>query len=87
VVNSLAEDPEPDEDNRLSENLLPEQVRTDNVLHSAPPAKIVVLFHPVPAQVRHLNWWLTNCFVDHVDIFHIYVEMGNDECAQMPLKF
>jgi SNF2 family DNA or RNA helicase len=25
--------------------------------------------------------------VDHLDIIHMYAEMGNDECTEMQLKF
>jgi len=31
--------------------------------------------------------WLTKFFADNVDIFHMYAEMGNDECPEMQLKF
>jgi len=34
-----------------------------------------------------LKWRLTKFFVEHVDIFHMYAAMGNDERTEMPLKF
>jgi hypothetical protein len=34
-----------------------------------------------------LKWWLTKYFADHVDIFHLYAEMGDDEQTDMQLKF
>jgi hypothetical protein len=34
-----------------------------------------------------LKWWLTKFFADNVDIFHMYANMGNDECTEVPLKF
>jgi len=53
----------------------------------APPPQKAVLFCPLPGQVRHLKWWLTRFLVDHLDIFYMYPEMGNDEGAEMQLKF
>jgi SNF2 family DNA or RNA helicase len=32
-------------------------------------------------------WWLTKCFADHVDIFHMNAEMGNDERTEIQLWF
>ena len=78
LVNKHAEYPEPDKDNPLREALLPEQERHENALPSAPPPQKAVLFCPLPGQVRHLKWWLTKYFADHVDIFHMYAEMSND---------
>jgi hypothetical protein len=34
-----------------------------------------------------LKWWLIKFFVDHLDIFHMYAEMGNYERTEMQLKF
>jgi hypothetical protein len=34
-----------------------------------------------------LKWWLSKCFADHLDIFYMYAEMGNDELTEMLLKF
>jgi hypothetical protein len=34
-----------------------------------------------------LKWWLTKFFADHLDIFYMYAEMGNDERTEMQLKF
>jgi hypothetical protein len=34
-----------------------------------------------------LKWWLTKFFADHLDIFYMYAEMGNDECTEIQLKF
>ena len=79
--------PEPDEDDPVREALLPEQERHKNALPSAPPAQKEVLFCPVPGQIRYFKWCLTMYFADHVDIFHMYAEMGNDERTEMQLKF
>jgi SNF2 family DNA or RNA helicase len=46
-----------------------------------------VLFCPVPGQVRHLQWWFTKFFADHLDIFYMYAEIDNDERTEMQLKF
>jgi len=58
-----------------------------STLPSAPPQRKEVLFCPLPREVRHLKLWLTKYFVANVDIFHMYEEMVNDECTEMPLKF
>jgi hypothetical protein len=48
---------------------------------------MAVLFCPLPGLVHHLKWWLYMYFADHVDIFHMYADMGNDERTEMQLKF
>jgi len=87
LVNEHAENPGPDEDDPLREALLPNQERHENALRSAPPSQHAVLFCPLPGQVRHLKWWLTKYVADHVDIFHMDAELGNDEHAEMQLRF
>jgi len=87
VVKEPAEYPELDEDDPLREALLPEQKRHEKALPSAPPPQKAVLFCPLPGQIHHLKWWLTKYFADHLDIFHMYAEMGNDERTEMQLKF
>jgi hypothetical protein len=64
-----------------------QEVRNENALSCAPPPQQAVLFDPLPGQVRHLEWWLPKLFPDNVDIFHMYAEMGNDECTEMQLPF
>jgi len=86
LVNERVEYPEPDQDDASREALLPQE-RNENAPPSAPPPQKAVLFCPLPGQVRHLKWWLTKFFVDNVDIFHMYAEMGNDERTEMQLKF
>ena len=81
-----AEYPEPDHDNESREALLPVQDSDDNALPVPPPPQQVVLFCPLPGQVHHLKWLLTKYFVDHVDTFHMYAEMGNDQHTEMQLK-
>jgi hypothetical protein len=46
-----------------------------------------VLFSALPGQIRHLKWWLTKVFVENVDIFRMYSEMGNNECTEKLLEF
>jgi len=86
LVKQPAEYPEPDQDDASRATLFPEE-RNENAPPSAPPPQKAVLFCPPPGQVHHLKWWLTKSFVDHVDIFHMYAEMGNDERTEMQLKF
>jgi len=87
LVKEPAEYPKPDEDATSNEALLHEPESNKCALPSAPPPQKVVLFCPPPGQVRHLKWWLTKCFADHLDIFYMYAEMGNDEHTEMQLKF
>jgi len=86
LANEPAQSPEPDEDDASREMLIPEQ-RNQNALPSATPPQQAVLFCPLPGLVCHLKWWLSKYFGDHVDIFHMYAEMGNDEGTEMQLKF
>jgi len=86
LVNEPAEHPKPEEDDASRETLLHKE-RNENALPSAPRPPMVVLFCPVPGQFRHLKWWLIKYFADHVDIFHMFAEMGNDERTEMQLKF
>jgi len=87
LVNKPAEYPEPDKDNASNETLLHEPESNKCALRRAPPPQKVVLFCSLPGQVRHLKWWLTKFFPDHLDLFYMYAEMGNDECTEMQLKF
>jgi len=48
---------------------------------------MAVILYPLPGQVCHLKWWLTKFFADHLDIFYMYAELGNDEHSEMQLKF
>jgi hypothetical protein len=88
LVNEPAEYPEPDEDEASNEALLHEPESNQSALPRAPPPpQKAVLFCPLPGQVRHLKWWLSKFFADHLDIFYMYAEMGNDERTEMQLKF
>jgi len=87
LVKEPAEYPEPDEDKASNEALLHEPEINKCSLPSAPPPQKAVLFCPLPGQVRHLKWWLTTFFADHLDIVYMYAEMGNDERTDMQLKF
>jgi len=77
LVNELAEYPKPDEDDASRETLPPEE-RNENAVTSEPPPQNALLFCLLPGQVRHLKLWLTKYCVGHVDIFHMYAEMGNN---------
>jgi len=87
LVNVAAEYPEPDKDKASNEALLHEPESNSSALPCAPPPQKVVLFCLLLGQVRHLKWWLTKFFGDQLDIFYMYVEMGNDERTEMQLKF
>jgi len=87
LVKKPAEYSEPDNDDEIREALHPLQDRNENALPGAPPPRKAVPFCSLSAQVRHSNWWLTKWFADHVAIFHLYAEMGNDERKEMKLKF
>jgi len=87
IINNPAEYPEPDPDNTSRGVFLPEQERHNNALRSTPFPQKVVLLCPLLAQVQYLMRRLNNYFVDHVDIFHLHAEMGNDEHTEMQLTF
>jgi hypothetical protein len=77
----------PDQDEATNEALLHEPESNKCALPSAPPPQKAVVFCPLPGQVRHLKWWLTKFFADHLHIFYMYAEMDNDERTEMQLKF
>ena len=84
LVNESAEDPEPDEDTASNEALLHEPESNQSALPRAPPPPHKgVLFCPLPGQVRHLKWWLSKFFADHLDIYYMYSEMGIDGRPEM----
>jgi hypothetical protein len=87
VFREPAEYPEPDEDEASHEALLHEPESDKCTFPPAPPPQMAVLFCPLPGQVHHSKWWLTKFFADHVDIFYMYLEMGNAEQTEMQLKF
>jgi len=87
LVNRSVQYPEPDEDEALNKVLLHKPENHISTLPHAPPPQNVVLFCPLPGKVRHLKWWLTKSFADHLDIFYLYAEMGNDGRTEMQLKF
>ena len=87
LVNEPVDNPEPDEDEASNEVLLHKPERYQSALPGTPPVQMAVLFCPLPGQVRHLKGWLTKLFQDHLDLFYMYTEMGNDEYTEMQLKF
>jgi hypothetical protein len=86
-VNAAAEYPEPDEDEPSNVVLPHKSERNSSTLPHAPPPQKAVLLCPQPGQVRHLKWWLTKFFADHLNIVYMYAEMGNDEHTEILLKF
>jgi len=87
LVNEPVEYPKPVEDEASNEALPHEPEWNNSSLPPAPPLQKVELFCPLPGLVRHLKWWLAKIFVGHLDIVYMYMEMGNDECTEMQLKF
>jgi hypothetical protein len=77
LVNEPAEYPEPNKDNASGETLFPD-ARIEISLPYAPLSQKPVQFCPLHGQVHHLKWWVTKYFVEHVDIFHLFADMGND---------
>ena len=86
LFNESTENPEPDQDEASIEALQhePESLKS-TMPHALPPQK-AVLFCPPPGQVRHLKWWLSKFFLENLDIFYMFGEMGNDERTEMQLK-
>jgi len=87
LVKEPAEYSEPDKDEASNEALLHEPESNKRALPSPPSHQQAVLFCPLSGQVRHLKWWLTKFFADHLDIFYMYAAMGHDESTEMQLKF
>jgi len=63
-----------------------EQVSHEIALPSAYSPQQVVLVYPLLGQVWHLKRSLSNCFADHVDIFHRYAEICNDKRTDIQHK-
>jgi len=87
LVDAPGEHPEPDEDEASNEACLHKPERYTSAMPRALPFQKVVLFCPLPGKACHLKWWLAKSFADHLDIFYMYVEMGNNEHTEMQLKF
>jgi len=87
MINELLQYSELDQDDGSCHVLLQEPEWRENVLPGAPPPQKEVLFCPLPHQVNYFKWWLTKCFMDYVDIFQQYAEMGNDDHTEMQLEF
>jgi hypothetical protein len=84
--NKFGEYPKPDTDESLHVALLHKSETKQSALPRAPPPPISVHFCLPLCQVRHLNVLLIMCFADHLNIFYIKAEIGNDECTEMQLK-
>jgi hypothetical protein len=65
LVKEPEENSEPDEDEASDEAILHEANSNTSVLPYAPPRQKAMLLCSLPAQFRHLKWWLTMCFADH----------------------
>jgi hypothetical protein len=87
LVKEPAVYPEPEEDDASNVAHLHEPECITSTSPQVLPPQKAVLFCPLPVQVRHLKWWLTKLFADHLDIFYMYAEMCNDEHTAMHLKF
>ena len=86
VVIDHAENSNPEQDDASSNVLLLDTAWNEDAFPSAPPSQKAVLFCPLLGQVCNLKWWLTKNSTNHVDICHMYAEMGNDESREMKLK-
>jgi hypothetical protein len=87
LVNEPAGYPEPGKDKASNEVLLPERESNQSGVPRAHPPQTSMLFCLLRGDIRHLKWCLSTFFADHLDIFHMYAEMGNDERTEMQLKF
>ena len=86
LVNKYVEYPKPDHDDASREAVLPGTECKEQALPNGRSPLQAVQFCPLPGQVRHVKWWLTKYFADHADVFHLWAEMGNDECTGVKLK-
>jgi len=87
LVNTPAEYPKADWDEITSEALYLEQERNANALTTTSPLYREALFCPCPGYASHWKRQLTMYFADHVDIFHMNKEIGNNEHTDMRLQF
>jgi hypothetical protein len=87
LVMEPAEYPEPDEEEATHEAHLHEPECNKPPLPRAPTPHKAVLFSLLPDQVRYLTWWHSKLSADHLDIFYLYVEIGNDDHTEMLFKF
>ena len=87
LVKKPAENPEPDEDEASNEVLLHKPEGNKSSMPCAPPPQKAVQFRPLRGQVCNLKRWLTKFCTELLDIFYMYVEMGNVERTEMQLKF
>ena len=87
LVKEHGEYPEPDEAEASNEAILPGPEKNKSSLPCAPPPHNALLFCPLPRQACHWKLWLTMLFADHLDVFYMYAEIGNDERTEMQLKF
>jgi hypothetical protein len=78
-----AEYPISGEKEASNQALLHESDTNKCFLPRAPPPQNMLLFCPLPGQVRHLKWWLPKLFADYLHIFYMYADMGNDENKEM----
>jgi len=69
LVKDPAEYPEPDENEESNEALLQKPESNQSSLLPAPLPQKAGLYCTLPNLVRHLKWWLTKFFADHLDIF------------------
>jgi len=87
LINKSVEYLEPDGNKASNEALLHKHGWLKSTFPHAPPPQKAVLFCSLSSQVHHLKWWLMKCFVNHLDIFYLFAEMGNNEHTGMELKF
>ena len=81
LVKEPGEYPEPDEDDASREKLFPGK-RNENALPSAPPQQRQCYF--VLSLAKFVIEVVVNeVFADHVDICHIYAEIGNGERTEI----
>jgi hypothetical protein len=87
LVNKPADHLQRDHNDEQQEELLLKPDKNYNALPIEPPSQMVARFYPLHVKVYHLMWWLSKYFVNHVDIFLMYAEMGKNECTEIQITF
>jgi hypothetical protein len=87
VVNEPAQFPESNKEEQSNKVLLHEPDSNTSALPCTHHPQMATLYCAQPPEFRHCEMWVRKLFADRLDIFYMYAEMDNNECAEMRLKF
>jgi len=87
LVNTATHYSKPDQDHVTQAALLVAKKVIKNAFPTMPPQQQAVVCSAHSIKVHLLKLWWTKYFVDHVDWFFIYAEMGKTNWTEMHPKF